>query len=213
MDGTLIDTEPYWIAAETELVHAAGGHWTTEDGLNLVGNDLAVSAQYLLDHTPLQGTAAQVVDLLLDRVIRAAKEHLPWRPGARELLLQGHTAAVPMALVTMSYTSLAQVLVDSLPTGTFSAVVTGDQVSQGKPHPESYLTAAHLLGVAPGDCVAIEDSPTGTRSSTAAGVPTVVVPHAIPVPASPGTVQIPSLQGLTLADLATLAQPLRTAAP
>ncbi|MEK8229143.1 HAD hydrolase-like protein [Oerskovia sp. M15] len=38
MDGTLVDTEPYWIAAEHELVEAHGGTWSHEQGLQMVGN-------------------------------------------------------------------------------------------------------------------------------------------------------------------------------
>jgi beta-phosphoglucomutase-like phosphatase (HAD superfamily) len=54
------------------------------------------------------------------------------------------------------------------------------------------------------DCVAIEDSPTGVRSAVAAGVPTLAVPHVVPVPLTVGAVQVPSLQGLEPADLRAL---------
>ena len=47
MDGTLVDTEPYWLAAEAELVHSFGGTWTHEDGLTLVGSGLWHSAAVL----------------------------------------------------------------------------------------------------------------------------------------------------------------------
>ncbi len=44
MDGTLVDTEPYWLTAETALVESYGGTWSTEDGLQLVGSSLERSA-------------------------------------------------------------------------------------------------------------------------------------------------------------------------
>ena len=83
----------------------------------------------------------------------------------------------------------------------FDAVVTGDAVGHGKPHTEPYLTAAALLGVAVADCVAIEDSPAGVASAVAAGVPTIAVPHVVPVPRMAGAVQLPSLRGMTPEDL------------
>jgi beta-phosphoglucomutase-like phosphatase (HAD superfamily) len=57
--------------------------------------------------------------------------------------------------------------------GYFGVVVTGDDVSQGKPHPEPYLKTAEKLGRAPSHCVVVEDSTNGVRSAKAAGCPTV----------------------------------------
>ena len=62
-----------------------------------------------------------------------------------------------------------------------------------------------MLGVAPEDCVAIEDSPTGVRSAVAAGVPTLAVPHVVPVPETAGAVHVDDLRGMTPARLAELA--------
>ena len=78
-------------------------------------------------------------------------------------------------MVTMSYSRLATIVAEALPPGSLATVVTGDQVEDGKPHPEAYLTAAARLGVDPAACVAIEDSPTGVASARAAGC--VVVPR------------------------------------
>ena len=68
----------------------------------------------------------------------------------------------------MSYRSLADTVVDAIAPTEFAVVVTGDEVLDGKPHPEAYLTAARRLGVDPRQCVAIEDSPTGIASAEAA---------------------------------------------
>ena len=106
----------------------------------------------------------------------------------------------------MSWRSLADAVVDALPAGAFAAVVTGDEVDHGKPHPEPYRTGARLLGAAPEDCVAIEDSPTGVRSAVSAGVPTIAVPHVVTVPAMPGAVHLDSLVGLTPRRLGELAR-------
>jgi HAD superfamily hydrolase (TIGR01509 family) len=201
MDGTLVDTEPYWIAEERALVESHGGVWTDEHAHQLVGNDLLVSAEYILAHSPIELTPLEVVDTLLAGVVARVGDHVPWRPGARELLAALVMRDVPCALVTMSWESLASAVLKNLPAGSFDAVITGDVVSHGKPHPEPYLAAARLLGVELGACIAIEDSPPGVASAVAAGIPTIAVPHHVEVPETVGAVQISTLTGLTPPDL------------
>ncbi len=204
MDGTLVDTEPYWIAEERSLVEQHGGVWTDEHAHQLVGNDLLVSAEYILAHSPIELTPLEIVNELLAGVVARVADHVPWRPGARELLASCVLQGVPCALVTMSWESLATAVVRKLPRGSFAAVVTGDVVSHGKPHPEPYLAAARLLGTDLGACVAIEDSPPGVASAVAAGIPTIAVPHHVPVPETVGAVQISTLAGLEPQDLLRL---------
>jgi HAD superfamily hydrolase (TIGR01509 family) len=204
MDGTLVDTEPYWIAAEHALVEAHGGIWTDEHARQLVGNDLMVSAEYIRAHSPVELTPVEIVHELLAGVIARVKEHVPWRPGARELLESLVAQGVPCALVTMSWESLATAVVRNLPVDSFAAVITGDVVLHGKPHPEPYLHAARMLDIDLAACVAIEDSPPGVASAVAAGIPTIAVPHHVKVPEITGAVQVSTLAGLTPADLLPL---------
>ena len=201
MDGTLVDTEPYWIAAEHELVAEHGGEWNDEFAHQLVGNALEVSAQLILDQSGITLSVPEIIDGLLERVIASVQVAMPWRPGALELLTALGDAGVPSALVTMSWRSLVDAVVVNLPEGAFEVLITGDAVSHGKPHPEPYLEATRILGVDPQDCVALEDSPTGVRSATAAGVPTIAIPHIVPVPDIVGSVQVETLRGVLPTDL------------
>jgi HAD superfamily hydrolase (TIGR01509 family) len=204
MDGTLVDTEPYWIAAEYALVESFGGTWTDAHAHALVGNPLLVSAAYLRKHGPVPLPPEEIVTRLLAAVMRDAQARMPWRPGAVELLAALARAGVPCALVTMSYAPLADLVAAQLPPDAFAAIVTGDQVRDGKPHPEAYLTAAARLGVDPRRCVAIEDSPTGLASAQAAGCIVIAVPHAVPIPASANRRIVGSLTDLSVADLEEL---------
>jgi HAD superfamily hydrolase (TIGR01509 family) len=204
MDGTLVDTEPYWVAQQRLLVHEHGGTWTDEHARQLVGQDLLVSAHYILAHCPIELTPVEIVNELLAGVVARVTERVPWRPGARELLAALMDEEVPCALVTMSWESLATAVRSQLPRGSFAVVVTGDVVRHGKPHPESYLSAARLLGVDPAACIAIEDSPPGVASAVAAGICTIAVPHHVVVPETVGAVQISTLAGLAPQDLLPL---------
>ena len=199
MDGTIIDTEPYWIDAEIALATRDGGTWTHDDGLTLIGKALPESAEMLRERAGVKGTNEEIVDDLVRHVGHSLRAHgAEWQPGARELLAALNAAQVPCALVTMSYASLADILVELLPPGTFAAVVTGDMVTHGKPHPEPYLKAAQLLGVDPTACVAIEDSPTGIASAEAAGTRAIGVPHFLTIDATATRSRVSSLTKLTL---------------
>jgi HAD superfamily hydrolase (TIGR01509 family) len=205
MDGTLVDTEPFWIASEYELVESHGGTWSDEHAHSLVGFDLLDAGAYIAAHGPVPLSPAEIVEHLLAAVISRMSASPPWRPGARELLSELVDADVPSALVTMSWSSFADVVVGLLPAGTFAAVVTGDQVTRGKPHPEPYLRAADLLGVDARHCIAIEDSPTGAASALAAGCTTIAVPHVVDVPPAERQHRLASLAELDLAMLRRLA--------
>lgn len=178
MDGTLVDTEPAWMAAERELVESFGGRWSDADAMNLVGNPLLISAEYIRTHGGVPMQPDEIVSALLDRMIRKLKENVRWQPGTRELLADLRRHSVPNALVTSSYRRMAEVVISALPPGTFGSTVTGDEVEHGKPHPEPYLRAAAELGVAPMDCLVIEDSATGATSGLAAGARVILVPNA-----------------------------------
>jgi HAD superfamily hydrolase (TIGR01509 family) len=204
MDGTLVDTEPYWMVTERELVERYGGTWTTEDSLNLVGNDLLDSGRYIRERMGVGLEPAEIVELLLDGVIEQIERSVPWRDGAVDLLGDLKAAGVPCALVTMSYRRFVDPVLDGLPDGAFDAVVTGDAVERGKPYPDPYLKAARLLGVDPTDCLAIEDSNTGARSAETAGCTVLCVPNHVPVLEGERRLFAGSLTGLTAVNLPVL---------
>ena len=75
MDGTLVDTEPYWIESEFAIIEEHGGTWSHEHAMNLVGNDLLESGRYIHQHSGIALEPAQIVEELLDRVM-ALVEHM-----------------------------------------------------------------------------------------------------------------------------------------
>ena len=204
MDGTLVETEPYWIEAEYELADEHGGTWSEAHALNLVGNDLIESGRYIREHAGIDLEPSDIVEQLLDKVTARIQRAVPWRPGALELLAELRGQGVRCALVTMSYRRFVAPVLAALPEGSFEVVVTGDAVTQGKPHPEPYLKAAALLGVDPSTAVAIEDSNTGVRSAEAAGCLVLAVPNHVPVLDGPGRVLRDTLEGLAARGLLPL---------
>jgi len=204
MDGTLVDTEPYWMASQVELVASFGSEWTHDDGLTLVGSGLWHSAR-VLQGRGVTMTEDEIIDHLTNRVLEQLAEFgIPWRPGAHELLTELRELGVATALVTMSISRMAHHVADRLGFLGFDAVVSGDDVTHAKPHPQPYLQAAELLGVDITQCIAIEDSEPGIASASASGAVTLGVPFMVPLSPSADYTLWPTLAGRTADDLAKL---------
>lgn len=200
MDGTLIDSEPYWQQAEHDIVKAHGGVWSHEDALKLVGFDLHDAAR-VLQHHGVELPVNDIVDFLLTSVSNRIRNHVPWREHAAATLAWVKELNIPCALVTMSHSPVAHTFVDSAPPGTFAAVVTGDTAPRGKPHPDPYLHAAHQLGVDINQCIAVEDSPPGITSAMASGAHTIAIQAILPVKRRDRLSRIAELDQLTPALL------------
>ncbi|HWS52429.1 MAG TPA: HAD family phosphatase [Microbacterium sp.] len=204
MDGTLVDTEPYWMLAETELVESFGGTWSHQDALQLVGSGLIDSA-LILQRAGVDMEPTAIVDHLTDRVAGTLRtQGVPFRPGARELLRDLKDAGIPTALVTMSLRRMALGVTDLIDFEAFDHVIAGDDVTEPKPHPEPYLRAAELLGIDIAHAVVIEDSPTGLQAGLASGAVTLGVPHVVSLDGLGAHELWPTLHGRTTADLADL---------
>lgn len=204
MDGTLVDTEPYWMAAETALVQSYGGTWSHEQALQLVGNGLLESAN-ILRAAGVDMAPDAIVDRLTDDVRTSlATQGVPFRPGAKALLRDLHANGIRTALVTMSLRRMALSVVELIEFDAFEEVVAGDDVEQPKPHPEPYLKAAGLLDIAIDEAVVIEDSPTGLRAGLSSGAVTLGVPHMVPLDEVGAHALWPTLEGRTAQDVIDL---------
>ena len=204
MDGTIIDSEPYWIASEQSLAAEHNGTWTTIDSLDVIGKDLNESSKLFKERTNVPLGIDEIKNLLSNDVQSKLSKEVPWRPGAKELLLELRKRGVKTALVTMSLRRMAQQVVDAIPFDAFDVIVAGDDVTRGKPHPEAYEKAAALLGLHPSKCIAFEDSVTGLTSAEAAGTYAIGIPNIIEIPQKPGRVLWPTLEGVTFKQLRKL---------
>ena len=185
-DGTLVDTEPVWAAAKVALAAEFGDTWTEQDTLDCLG----LSMKFTLDRLRERGVDLpdeQINERLVAKVREAlAHQQVEFLPGIERFLTQVRDAQIPAAIVTNATTSIAQRTADAAPEGTFSVVIGNDETTHPKPDPQPYLLAAQRLGVEPSRCVALEDSPSGVRSATAAGMKVIVVPGELEVPAELG---------------------------
>jgi len=174
LDGTLIDSEALVREAHFAACAQIGVTMTEAQFLSLVGmhreaNDEMLRGYYGADF-PLDDFIARTRAHVGDRIA-------PLKPGATELMDALDELALPYGLATSSRRPwvdkhfAAHKLAER-----FRAVVTRQDCVEGKPHPEPYLNASRLLGVAPETVLALEDSHAGVRSAHAAGLMTIMVP-------------------------------------
>ena len=209
MDGTLIDSEPYWHQAEVDLAHKYGGDWNTDMGWQVSGKPLPKVARVMRERG-LNLPEDKVPDLLIDGVIAMEERHMPWIDGVRDILADLVEAGIPSILVTTSPRRMAQAVVAKAPEGAFADYVCGDDGLAQKPDPAPYLHAAGLLGITSPDqmvsCLAFEDTLTGITSAVASGATTVAYTGTNPVDTSSGPqfASMNSYAGVTLDDLSAL---------
>lgn len=206
MDGTLLDSEPLWDSAMRDLAAHHGGVLSEVGRVGMVGRNAAESMAVFYQDVGVADPDPAADNLFIsERMVTLLATDLRWRPGAAALVAEVRRAGLPTALVTSTVRRLVEVALDStLGRDTFDVVVCGNEVTAPKPHPESYQTAAARLGVPIARCVAIEDSPTGVASASAAGAVVVGVRGEVPLADHDGAHLVDSLVEVDLAYLTRL---------
>jgi len=209
LDGTLVDTEDLWWAAEAEVFGALGHVLDEAHRAVVVGGPMARSVGHLIEATGVKAGLSELsaaVNGAFERLLERAGA--PLMPGARRLLgeLTGH--GVPTALVSASHRRTVDAMLRTLGREHFSFTLAGDEVARTKPHPDPYLLAAARLGADPARCVVVEDTATGVASAEAAGCQVVAVPSVVPIPPAPGRTVVRSLEELSVPFLRAVNTPL-----
>lgn len=181
MDGTLLDTELVFKEVVWEVSRSFGLAMTDEIQLGMIGTSHEASRQLLIRSFGASFLYDQF-DAECRRMMQGRMASaVPIKAGVSELLRELQARAIPMAVATSSRSHHALThlgtagLLDM-----FETVVTRDDVTNPKPHPEPYLMAAGRLRVDPAACIAIEDSHAGVRAAHAAGMQTIMVPDLLP---------------------------------
>jgi HAD superfamily hydrolase (TIGR01509 family) len=174
-DGLTLDTEPAWTRAETALFARYGQTFTMDHKRELLGTAPAESAR------KLERMLGQPGPLLSDELYELAIEEVAVgvapMPGAVALLAALKDAGVAVGLVSNARRRFVESGLRAAGMyDTFAVIVTSDDVAHPKPGPDAYLAGAAALGAEPGDCVVLEDSPTGLAAGRAAGALTIGVP-------------------------------------
>ena len=182
MDGLLVDTERVYFAALLQAARAVDLVMTEDFVRSMIGVpgkecDAMIAAHYGAGFSPEPLKAAY-----RSFVAAALEREIPFRPGAREILAYLTEEGVPHALATSARRAAVDDYLGRLGlTRQFDAIVSREDVQNPKPAPDPFLAAAARLGVAPADCLALEDSHHGITAAHAAGMMAIMVPDMLAV--------------------------------
>lgn len=181
MDGTLIDSEPYWHESEFYLVKKYGGYWDEDLAWECSGGSLETVANKMIP-SGTKLTVEEVGKGMVDYVAAREAESVPWIPGVLDVLKSLAKAGIPSVLVSNSPRCLVENIVKHAPEGAFVGYVCGDDGYEPKPSAEPYLTAGKIVGICGSaeeiakqmaNCVIIEDSLSGLTAAVNSGATVV----------------------------------------
>jgi len=177
LDGLMFNTEELYVEVGTELLRRRGCEFTQELEDQMMGRPSRVALQIMIDTHTLRATVEELLaetDEIFPEILRT---RLAPMPGLVELLEALERQNIPKGIATSSRRAFVERVLgkfDYLPR--FSPILTSEDITEGKPHPEIYLKGAARLGIQPGEMLVLEDSQNGCRAAVAAGAITVAVP-------------------------------------
>ncbi|HTQ39394.1 MAG TPA: HAD family phosphatase [Pirellulales bacterium] len=178
LDGLLFNTEELYNFVGAELLGRRGKDFPPELLHQIMGRPQLVALQLMIDWHALDTTVevlAAETELVFAEIL---EERLAYMPGAADLLAALESAGIPKAIATSSGRKFASNILGRFQLEPrFAFLLTCENVTHGKPHPEIYLTAARQFGVSPAEMMVFEDSQNGCRAAVAAGAYAVAVPN------------------------------------
>lgn len=182
MDGVLLDTEHLGTAVLYEAGRLQDCQLTKAQADSLIGANMQSTKDALNRWFPDRIDADRFVEdwcrIMLEHIRRNGP---PLKPYAREILCNLRQKGIKLALCT---SNMAPVVMEYLAMlgweNAFDQIITGGMIEHGKPAPDIYLLGAEKLGVAPAECIGVEDSINGIRALRAAGMHSVMIPDMLP---------------------------------
>jgi HAD superfamily hydrolase (TIGR01509 family) len=212
MDGVLLDTETLYRTALFATCADLGLAMTDHVHLSLLGTPKEVGDAMLLGHF---GDSVDIERFHAEcsrRFSELCKPAVPLRPGVLPLLAYLRREGIPRGVATSTRRATAEPQLKTAGILDFlDVLVTRTDVTNGKPHPETFLKAAAALNARPSNCLALEDSYNGVRAAAAAGMATIMVPDLLSPTAEIAALCVGVLSSLV--DVQRSLEALRTSSP
>jgi HAD superfamily hydrolase (TIGR01509 family) len=177
LDGVLADSEPWWNQIDAKLLAEYGVSYRGEYHRNVLGVSYRLAVEFYKNAFHLSASVEELMRRRGEIATDFFANRVDLFPSAKMTLEQLREMKLPLAVATSSVSASARPLLER--TGIrslFSVVITGDEVQQGKPHPDIYLRAAKELGISPEACLVIEDSLAGIAAGKAANMRVAAIP-------------------------------------
>ena len=180
VDGVLMDSMPYHANAWVQTFEEAGIHITNMDIYEIEGSNHKGVVDLIFHKAGLKPSTSDY-----EIFLKKKREHFLRNNRAEpfkgmQACLEALKKKYKLAVASGADRTIVNTLMDSFYPGIFEAIVSGEDVTRGKPDPEPYLTAARKLGLVPEECMVIENAPLGVKSAKTAGIYCVAVPTYLP---------------------------------
>lgn len=173
-DGLLVDSEGSWSKARGKMLQKYNRTYTLEEKRQLMGRDYKETVLWMIANYNLPISPEEYIEEEQE-ILRKLYERVCLMPGVLNFMNQLDERFILKAVASSNTRSRVESTLRRLNINNFKAIVSGDDVQKGKPHPEIFLTTASLLGLSPNSCVVLEDSPLGIMAANAAGMYVVAV--------------------------------------
>jgi HAD superfamily hydrolase (TIGR01509 family) len=178
LDGLMVHTELLCMKAWQQLLAEFGYSLSAEEYRMFIGVDSDKSVNLIRQGMDIPLSNKELLDLRYRYSIALVREGVRPAEGLQDCMESIKDRDLKMGIASNSRSNYVHAVLETIGlNGDFSCVVAADQVDKGKPAPDVYQAVAKSLGVAPRDCLALEDSPTGLQSALNARMRCVVVPN------------------------------------
>lgn len=177
MDGLMFNTEDLYDIVSHSLLARRGKTFTHELKMKIMGLPGSKAFQVLKDDCQLEESIEELEQELHRDFFQQLPDHIEMMPGLADLLNLLESLNIPKAVATSSERKLAHHALGTFQLEPrFEFILTSNDVTQGKPHPEVYELAAHRFGIQSNEMLALEDSVIGSTAAAASGAFTIAVP-------------------------------------
>jgi HAD superfamily hydrolase (TIGR01509 family) len=177
LDGVLADSEPWWNQIDAKLLAEYGVSYRGEYHRNVLGVSYRLAVEFYKNAFHISASVEELMRRRGEIATDFFANRVDLFPSAKTTLAQLREMNLALAVATSSVSASARPLLDRTGIRTsFRVVVTGDEVQQGKPHPDIYVRAAKKLGISPEACLVIEDSLAGMAAGKAANMRVAAIP-------------------------------------
>jgi mannitol-1-/sugar-/sorbitol-6-/2-deoxyglucose-6-phosphatase len=182
MDGLLVDSEPLWHRVNDKVYETLGITLTDDHHRMMVGQRIKENVADMYRQHPWEGPSVQEVDrTIIQEVVALIKKEVVMMPGVHHALGVCKKAGLPVAIASASDLAVIDAVVDTLEIRDhFDHIYSAQFEEYGKPHPGVFLKVAKHFGVAPAECLVLEDSPNGVLAAKSARMVCVAVPNEEP---------------------------------
>lgn len=179
LDGVLADSEPMWNDIDAAMLGHYGVTYRGEHKASVLGKSFPIALQFYKDTFNVR---AEIEEMALRRseiALDFYAKQIPMYPSAPRVLNALRELDLKLSLATSSVGSIVTPFLERNDIKKyFDALTFGEEVENGKPHPDIYLKAAAKVGVEPARCLVVEDALSGIQAGKSAGMTVIAIPDA-----------------------------------